>query len=76
MRTFTSDDVLSEPALEGIHSDGVDCTMVALLGQGNMTNESAITLAHDVREKVGTPIKGKAAIVLNGRLPPRPAWSA
>ncbi|RYP09072.1 hypothetical protein DL764_001493 [Monosporascus ibericus] len=56
VRTFTSDDVLGEPALEGVHSDGVDHTMVTLLGHDNMTDESAITLIHDMREEVGIPI--------------------
>jgi hypothetical protein len=56
VRTFTSDDVLGEPALEGVHSDGVDHTLVTLLDHKNMTEDSAITLIHDMREEVGRPI--------------------
>lgn len=49
-RTITTPDVLGEPALEGVHSDGVDHTMTSLLGSHNMTDDSAETFIHDMRE--------------------------
>lgn len=54
LRTVTTPDLVGEPALEGIHSDGVDHTMTTLLGSENMTSDSAITFLHDMREQNGT----------------------
>jgi len=54
LRTITTPERLGEPALEGVHSDGVDHTMTTFLGSDNMTDESAITFLHDPREKNGT----------------------
>lgn len=51
LRTITTPDLVGEPALEGVHSDGVDFTMTTLLGSKNMTADSAITFVHDNLEK-------------------------
>lgn len=53
LRTITTPHLLGEPALEGVHSDGVDHTMTVLLGLENLTKESAITFVHDIKEKNG-----------------------
>lgn len=50
-RTITTPELLGEPALEGVHSDGVDHTMTSLLGSHNMMDDSAKTLIHDMREE-------------------------
>jgi len=49
-RTTTSKEMKGEPALEGVHGDGVDHTMTVFLGAKNMTEESAVTRIHDMRE--------------------------
>lgn len=54
LRTITTSDVLGEPALEGVHSDGVDHTMTTFLGSSNMNENSAITHIHSMLEKNGT----------------------
>jgi len=51
LRTVTTPTLLGEPALEGVHSDGVDHTMTTLLGSSNMTEDSAVTLVHEMEEK-------------------------
>jgi hypothetical protein len=53
LRTVTTPDLLGEPALEGVHSDGVDHTMTTLLASENMTDDSAMTSIHDMRERNG-----------------------
>lgn len=53
LRTVTTGDIVGEPALEGVHSDGVDFTMTTFLGSENMTDDSAITFVHDNAEKTG-----------------------
>lgn len=50
-RTITTRKLTGEPALEGVHSDGVDHTMTVFLGGENMTEDSAVTRFHDMREK-------------------------
>lgn len=50
LRTISTPDLLGEPALEGVHSDGVDHTMTTFLGSENMTDDSAVTFLHDMRE--------------------------
>lgn len=55
LRTVTTPDLLGEPALEGVHSDGVEHTMTTLLGHSNMSPDSAQTYIHDVKEVNGTP---------------------
>ncbi|MCJ1355768.1 MAG: hypothetical protein MMC33_005760 [Icmadophila ericetorum] len=54
LRTVTQCDILGEPALEGVHSDGVDVTMTTLLGHTNMTDDSAVTFLHTLDEVNGT----------------------
>jgi hypothetical protein len=56
VRTFTNKDVLGEPALEGVHSDGVDHTMTTYLGSDNMTPSSAVTYMHEMEETTGIQI--------------------
>ncbi|KAJ6133777.1 hypothetical protein N7523_000099 [Penicillium sp. IBT 18751x] len=51
LRTVTNKDLVGEPALEGVHSDGVDFTMTTFLGSENMTSDSAVTFVHDMRAK-------------------------
>ncbi|KAE8353032.1 2OG-Fe dioxygenase-domain-containing protein [Aspergillus coremiiformis] len=51
LRTVTNKDLIGEPALEGVHSDGVDFTMTTYLGSENMTSDSAETFIHDIREQ-------------------------
>lgn len=54
LRTVTTPGLLGEPALEGVHSDGVDHTMTTFLSARNMTADSAETVLHDMREVNGT----------------------
>jgi len=54
VRTTTTRDLVGEPALEGVHSDGVDHTMTTYLGSANMTEDSAVTFLHEMDEKNGT----------------------
>ncbi|TRV77282.1 hypothetical protein FKN01_16185 [Streptomyces sp. 130] len=51
LRTVTTPELVGEPALEGVHSDGVDHTMTTLLGTRNMTEDSAVTYLHDMRQE-------------------------
>ncbi|KAF6834482.1 hypothetical protein CPLU01_04947 [Colletotrichum plurivorum] len=53
VRTTTTPSRLGEPALEGVHTDGVDHTMTTFLGSENMTPESAVTFVHDMAETTG-----------------------
>jgi hypothetical protein len=53
IRTTTIAGLLGEPALEGVHSDGVDHTMTTFLAGANMTADSAVTHLHDMREVNG-----------------------
>ncbi|MFF9812346.1 2OG-Fe dioxygenase family protein [Streptomyces sp. NPDC014006] len=54
LRTVSTPDLVGEPALEGVHSDGVDHTMTTFLGSENMTDDSAVTFLHDMRERNAT----------------------
>ncbi|MCC4316799.1 2OG-Fe dioxygenase family protein [Streptomyces malaysiensis] len=54
VRTTTDGDLIGEPALEGVHSDGVDHTMTTYLGSQNMTEDSAVTFLHEMDESNGT----------------------
>ncbi|TXH22331.1 MAG: hypothetical protein E6R06_17430 [Mycobacterium sp.] len=53
--TISTPDLIGEPALEGVHADGVDHTMTTMLGSQNMSEDSAITFVHDNRERNGIP---------------------
>lgn len=55
LRTITTPAMLGEPALEGVHSDGVDHTMTTYLGSNNMAPNSAVTFMHDMAETTGIP---------------------
>lgn len=58
LRTSTTKDIVGEPALEGIHSDGVDHTMTILFGHKNMKKQSsAITYVHSMAERSGIKLK-------------------
>lgn len=56
VRTTTNKDMLGEPALEGVHTDGVDHTLTTLTDMKNMRDDSAITYMHQLNEKTGTHI--------------------
>ena len=56
LRTVTTPDLLGEPALEGVHSDGVDHTMTTYLGSNNMAPNSAATFMHDMDETTGVQL--------------------
>ncbi|KAF9077445.1 2OG-Fe dioxygenase-domain-containing protein [Rhodocollybia butyracea] len=43
--------MLGQPALEGVHSDGVDFTMTTLLGHQNTRGDSAETFLHSPQER-------------------------
>ncbi|WP_208857909.1 2OG-Fe dioxygenase family protein [Streptomyces flavidovirens] len=51
LRTITHPGAVGEPALEGVHSDGVDHTMATFLGSQNMAPTGAKTFIHDMREQ-------------------------
>lgn len=56
LRTVTDsrENLLGQPALEGVHSDGVDFTMTTLLGHTNMRQKgSAETFVHQLAERNG-----------------------
>ncbi|KAF2876077.1 2OG-Fe dioxygenase-domain-containing protein [Massariosphaeria phaeospora] len=55
LRTVTTPTLVGEPALEGVHSDGVDFTMTTFLGADNMTDDSAVTFVHDNAETNALP---------------------
>ncbi|AZZ57372.1 hypothetical protein C5E08_07165 [Rathayibacter iranicus] len=54
LRTITTPEIVGEPALEGVHQDGVDHTMTIFLGSANMVRESATTRLHCNAEVSGT----------------------
>ena len=56
LRTITTASMLGEPALEGVHSDGVDHTMTTYLGCNNMAPNSGVTFMHDMAETTGIPL--------------------
>lgn len=53
LRTVTTPDILGEPALEGVHTDGVDHTMTTFLGSANMGPNSCVTALHSIEEETG-----------------------
>lgn len=68
VRTFTTPDILGEPALEGVHSDGVDHTMTTFLGAKNMTHNSAVTYMHSMDETTGIPLREISPLNLLARV--------
>ncbi|KAG9258281.1 2OG-Fe dioxygenase-domain-containing protein [Emericellopsis atlantica] len=67
LRTVTRPDILGEPALEGVHTDGVDHTMTTYLGSSNMKPNSAVTLLHERDETTGTPFHETSPNKIYGR---------
>lgn len=53
LRTVTTPEILGEPALEGVHTDGVDHTMTTFLGSANMGARSCVTALHSNSEETG-----------------------
>lgn len=53
LRTISYNDLIGEPAAEGVHSDGVEHTMTTLIGAVNMTEGSAISSIHFNEETTG-----------------------
>lgn len=68
VRTVTNRDILGEPALEGVHTDGVDHTMTTYLGARNMTSDSAVTMLHDYAETTGIPFQDTSPRYICGRV--------
>ncbi|XPS69773.1 hypothetical protein M3J07_002020 [Ascochyta lentis] len=66
VRTHTTPDILGEPALEGVHSDGADHTLVTLLGAKNMASNSAATFLHSMDEATGTPLRDASPLKIVG----------
>lgn len=54
IRTTTTPELVGEPALEGVHADGVDFTMTTFIKGDNMTETSAQTLLHTNEQKNAT----------------------
>lgn len=57
LRTITDSQTVGEPALEGVHSDGVDHTMTVLFGHNNMGINSAISYIHSMEQKTSISTK-------------------
>ncbi|OAQ72010.1 2OG-Fe dioxygenase domain-containing protein [Pochonia chlamydosporia 170] len=68
LRTITTPDILGEPALEGVHSDGVDHTMTTFLGSTNMTSNSGATFIHDMDETTGISLRETSPHNILGRI--------
>lgn len=68
VRTITTPSILGEPALEGVHSDGVDHTMTTFLGSTNMAPQSAVTFLHDMAETTGIRFDQTATKLVTARL--------
>jgi hypothetical protein len=66
VRTHTMPDLLGEPALEGVHSDGVDHTLVTFLGAKNMASNSAATFLHSMDEVTGIPLRESSPLKIVG----------
>lgn len=54
IRTTTTPDLVGEPALEGVHADGVDFTMTTFINGSNMTETSAQTILHKNEQRNAT----------------------
>ena len=68
VRTFTNAAVLGEPALEGVHSDGVDHTMTTYLKSSNMSSDSAATYFHGMAETTGIHLNQSRPANILGRV--------
>ncbi|KAJ0123675.1 hypothetical protein J7T55_012143 [Diaporthe amygdali] len=67
VRTHTTPDLLGEPALEGVHSDGADHTLVTFLGSKNMASNSAATFLHSMDEVTGISLRESSPLKIVGR---------
>ncbi|KAJ1333207.1 2OG-Fe dioxygenase family protein [Microdochium nivale] len=68
VRTLTTPTMLGEPALEGVHTDGVDHTMTTFLGAENMGPKSAATYLHAKDERGGIPLHETSPEKILGRV--------
>jgi hypothetical protein len=53
LRTITTPTLMGEPAMEGVHSDGVEHTMTTYIYGENMTRNSAFSQLHFQEQKTG-----------------------
>ncbi|KAK7928823.1 hypothetical protein PG985_005821 [Apiospora marii] len=53
LRIVTTTDMLGEPALEGVHTDGADHTMTTFLGSDNMQPNSCASALHTMAQETG-----------------------
>lgn len=67
LRTVTTPNLLGEPALEGVHSDGVDHTMTTYLGSNNMQPKSAVTYMHEMEETTGISVNDTQTTLIRAR---------
>ncbi|KAJ5305494.1 uncharacterized protein N7443_005154 [Penicillium atrosanguineum] len=67
LRTVTTPEMLGEPALEGVHTDGVDHTMTTYLRSTNMSSNSAVTFLHDIKEKTGIRLNETSPELIQAR---------
>nr|POF13543.1 hypothetical protein CFP56_02566 [Quercus suber] len=68
LRTVTTPSMVGEPALEGVHSDGVDHTMTTFLGSDNMAADSAVTFMHDMKEQTGIKLNETTPELIKARV--------
>lgn len=68
LRTVTTPNMLGEPALEGVHTDGVDHTMTTFLGANNMAPNSAATFMHDMSEQTGSHLSKTEPELIRSRI--------
>ncbi|EAW12370.1 2OG-Fe dioxygenase family protein [Aspergillus clavatus NRRL 1] len=68
LRTVTTSEILGEPALEGVHTDGVDHTMTTYLGSRNMDPRSCVTFMHYNEEQTGIDYEETTAKHMAGRV--------
>jgi hypothetical protein len=68
LRTVTTPEMLGEPALEGVHTDGVDHTMTTFVGSNNMAPRSAATFLHDMQETTGSKLNETTPELVIGRV--------
>merc|ERR1712048_771728 len=53
VRVNSSAALRGEPALEGVHKDGVEYVMTTFLGSKNMRGDSAVTYIHELEQETG-----------------------
>ncbi|KAL5349633.1 hypothetical protein ACLOAV_004663 [Pseudogymnoascus australis] len=67
LRTITTPNMVGEPALEGVHTDGVDHTLTTFLGSNNMGGNSGVSFLHELAEETGTKVDDTKTLLLRGR---------